>query len=101
MGVATDCSTVCASAPTKVVVMRASGGTIFGNWAIGRETSATAPTMTVRIAMTIATIGRLMKNFDTARLLGGLRRRIRHGVHQRAVPDLLDPVGHDPVAGLQ
>src|ERR1035438_8905219 len=101
MGVATDCSTVCASAPTNVVVTRASGGTILGNWAIGSDTSATAPTMTVMIAMTIATIGRLMKNFDTARLLGGLRCRKRDGVHRRAVPDLLDPVGHNPVARVQ
>jgi hypothetical protein len=65
--------------------MRASGGTIFGNWAIGRETSATAPTITVMIAMTIATIGRLMKNFDTARLLGGLRPRTGR-VHRRRRP---------------
>ena len=34
------------------------------NWAIGRIVIVTAPTMTVRIAMTIATIGRLMKNLD-------------------------------------
>ncbi len=80
--------------------MRASGGTILGNWAIGSETSATAPTITVMIAMTIATMGRLMKNFDTARLLG---RRPPNGTGFTAAPvvDLLDAVRHHPVAGMQ
>src|ERR1700690_2884140 len=101
MGVATDCSTVWASAPMNVVLMRASGGTIFGNWAIGSPRKATRPRITVMIAMTIATIGRLMKNFDTARLPGGLCRGERKGIHQRAVPDLLQPLSDDPVARLQ
>src|ERR1700733_3420272 len=39
---------------------------MFGNCAIGRVAMVTAPTMTMRIAMTIATMGRLMKNFDMA-----------------------------------
>src|ERR1700720_2121142 len=37
---------------------------MFGNWATGKAPIVTAPTMTVRIAMTIATMGRLMKNLD-------------------------------------
>jgi hypothetical protein len=41
-----------------------SGGAMLGNYAIGKVTIETAPTITVRIAITIATIGRLMKNFD-------------------------------------
>jgi len=41
-------------------------GTIFGNCATGRLAIVTAPTITIRIAITIATIGRLMKNFDIA-----------------------------------
>src|SRR5450432_3883234 len=81
--------------------MRASGGTIFGNCAIGSETSATAPTTTVMIAMTIATMGRLMKNFDTERLFCGFRGRERDGVHEDALADLLSSVHHDPVAGMQ
>src|SRR6202142_3863335 len=101
MGVATDCSTVCASAPTKVVVMRASGGTIFGNWAIGRPRKATTPTITVSKAMTIATIGRLMKNFAPARLPGGLRGGEGQGIHHRAFPDLLNALRNDPVARAQ
>src|SRR5580692_4895391 len=82
--------------------MRASGGTIFGNCAIGRLTSATAPTITVMIAMTIATMGRLMKNFDTARLLCGLARRRRDGIHKRAVlRHFLGAVRDDPVARVE
>jgi len=37
---------------------------MFGNWATGKNAIVTAPTITVRIAMTIATMGRLMKNLD-------------------------------------
>src|SRR6266850_2130165 len=61
IGVATDCSTVCASAPTKDVWIRISGGTILGNWETGRLIIETAPTMTIRMAITMATMGRLMK----------------------------------------
>ena len=61
MGVATDCCTVSASAPTKVVWMRISGGTTLGNWEMGRVDIETRPTKTMRMAMTMATMGRLMK----------------------------------------
>jgi hypothetical protein len=37
---------------------------MFGNWATGRLVIVTAPMMTMRIAITIATMGRLMKNLD-------------------------------------
>src|SRR5882672_10393496 len=37
---------------------------IFGNCAIGRVNSVTRPTITVMIEITIATMGRLMKNLD-------------------------------------
>ena len=37
---------------------------MFGNCEIGSVAIETAPTITVRIAMTIATMGRFMKNFD-------------------------------------
>jgi hypothetical protein len=43
------------------------GGRICGNCAIGRPISAISPSNTVMIAITIATIGRLMKNADIAR----------------------------------
>src|ERR1022692_195732 len=41
--------------------MRISGGTTAGNWEIGNDTIDTAPINTIRMAMTMATIGRLMK----------------------------------------
>src|SRR6266404_7020111 len=64
IGVATACSRPCASAPTYVACNLISGGTMFGNCATGRAAIVTAPTITVRIEMTMATIGRFMKNFD-------------------------------------
>src|ERR1700722_19097057 len=65
MGVATDCSIVSASAPVYVVVRLTCGGRIWGNWAMGRPSSETTPMSTVRIAMTIATMGRRMKKADS------------------------------------
>src|SRR5436190_2080024 len=59
------------------------GGMMSGNWAIGSVCIATSPPSTVTMAMTMATIGRLMKNRDIkiserlmrvgGRLLPGLR----------------------------
>ncbi len=39
---------------------------MLGNWAMGSPDMATAPRMTMKIEITMATIGRLMKNFDMA-----------------------------------
>ena len=39
---------------------------MLGNWATGKVTIATAPTITVSMAITIATMGRRMKNLDMA-----------------------------------
>src|ERR1700692_1777245 len=64
IGVATACDRVLASAPGYVAVTRISGGTILGNCEVGSDTSDTTPRMTVTMAITIATIGRVMKNFD-------------------------------------
>src|ERR687887_1026263 len=72
---------------------------MFGYSATGSCTIATTPRITMRMEMTMATIGRLMKNFDMVRLL----RRARLGRQ----PDLLagaHPVAsldHDPLARLQ
>src|SRR5512139_4349975 len=115
MGVATDCSTVRASDPVYVVWTWISGGTMLWNWAMGSPVMATRPTIVIRMAMTIATIGRLMKNLDMPDLLllalgGGGRRRCRlcfafRGGLRRGDPDpgldLLDPLDHDPLAGFQ
>src|SRR5215510_16310543 len=62
MGVATDFSRVTASAPTYVACRRISGGAMFGNIAIGSCTIAITPRITMMIAITMATIGRLIKN---------------------------------------
>src|SRR5580704_9312698 len=87
IGVATDCSMVCASAPTKVASTATSGGTMLGNWATGSAAIATAPMITVRIEITTATIGRLMKNLD----IGSIA--FRHGslfdFHRRTVLNFL------------
>src|SRR5579862_5004676 len=70
---------------------------MFGNCATGKVTVITTPTITVRIAMTIATMGRLIKKLDmgpgsfrslvvSARSLTGAERL---GLNPHAGPDLL------------
>src|SRR5712692_9456471 len=75
---------------------------MFGNWAIGRAAIMTAPTITVRIEMTIATIGRFMKNFDNLLpplTFGFLPEWLR--VHGRARSGLLQALDDHALAGLQ
>src|SRR6266404_9929716 len=76
IGVATDCSRVVASAPGYVAWTRISGGTMSGNWAVGRLNIATPPTMTIKIEITIETIGRSINSFEiiASSLLALLRR---------------------------
>src|ERR1700737_2155193 len=64
IGVETACERVLASAPGYVAVTRISGGTISGYCDVGSVSIDTAPTITVRIAMTMATIGLRIKNLD-------------------------------------
>ena len=66
IGVATARSMVSASAPGYIANTRTSGGAMSGNCPTGRPRMVIAPTMTIRIEMTMATIGRLMKNLDMA-----------------------------------
>src|SRR5688572_26145079 len=73
IGVATDCSSVTASAPVYVVVIFTSGGTISGNCAIGSRSIATVPAITIRIARTIAKTGRLTKKAPMLLPCGGSR----------------------------
>src|SRR5580704_1213040 len=69
---------------------------MFGNCATGRLAIVTAPTITMRMAITIATMGRLMKKLDMdldsfRSNLGALRsllRRERQGGGVRATPVL-------------
>src|SRR5712671_403441 len=65
IGLATACSMVMASAPGYVVATMIWGGTISGNCASGSPRIETTPTITVMMAMTIATIGRSIKNVAT------------------------------------
>src|SRR5260370_18980502 len=75
---------------------------IFGNWATGRVAIVTAPTITVRIAMTIATIGRLMKNFDILPASLLFRRLVeRPGVYTRTSNSLLDALHNHSLARFQ
>src|SRR6266403_3261131 len=107
IGVATDCSTVSASDPVYTAVVWIWGGAISGNCATGSRKTMTAPAITKRMAMTIATIGLPMKNLDTVALsLPGRRRRgrgrrVRLRVHHDAVLDLLQALGHDAFARFQ
>ena len=64
MGVATDWSTVRASAPGYVAFTCTCGSAILGNCAMGKPDIATRPMITIKMEITIATMGRLMKNFD-------------------------------------
>src|SRR5882672_8490583 len=50
--------------------------------------------------MTMATMGRFMKNFDMGLLHRPFRGK-RLGVYAHARTDLLNPLGHDAFAGLQ
>src|SRR5262249_28057813 len=82
-----------------------SGGAIAGNCETGRLTIVMAPTMTVSREMTIATMGRLMKNRDTSAsgVRGRTGRNVDHGAvsgFQDALDDhtfaCFEAVGHDP-----
>src|SRR5437899_4001166 len=107
IAVATDCSTVSASAPVYVAVVWIWRGAISGNCAIGRRKIMTAPPIIVKIARTCATIGWSMKKRDMAASSLLLRRgrssdgNIRLGLHDDPVLHLLQPLRHDALAGLE
>src|SRR5215471_14492944 len=73
--------------------MKISGGTTFGNCATGSSTIVTAPTMTVMIEITMATMGRLIKNLDVHGLWRGIGR-----VHRDAILHFLDSFDNDSLA---
>src|ERR1700759_289549 len=92
--------------------MRISGGTMGGNCATGRPNMETKPRITIRMAMTMATIGRLMKKryMRSASCVGGLGvcgrgiwglRRERLPIHHRALLRLLQPFHNDAVARIE
>src|SRR5918998_6453318 len=82
------------------------GGTISGNCASGRPRIAMSPAMTVTMAMTIATMGRLMKKFEmfirpSLRRRCGRSVRVRLRVDRRAGSDFLRALCDDRLARLQ
>src|SRR5260370_42093079 len=84
------------------------GGTISGKSATGRRKIITAPAMTKAIAITIATIGRLIKNFDIELAfvdwrgeVERLRLCLEPWHHPHPICDLLLTFGNDPLAGLE
>jgi len=91
---------VCADIGRPVSALRRA---MFWNWATGRLVMVTAPMMTVRIAITIATMGRLMKNLDIWLLfplhLGGACG-IWLGIDLRSWTDFLHALG-PRVTGFQ
>src|SRR5262245_3892083 len=107
IGVATEASTSVALAPTNVVVTCTIGGTISGDWAIGRPDIATTPSITLMMEITIATIGRLTKKRAMLLPLGGrlggpglgLAGRRRLGVDHRPLADFLQPLDDQLLAG--
>src|SRR4051812_46553299 len=101
IGVATDCSTVCASAPTYVVCTWTSGGAMLGNNETGSVARVIAPTMTVTIEITMAMMGRLMKNFDTWSDPGFRGTHLyRLGIDGNPITDLRETLDHDVLAWL-
>src|SRR5580698_5675869 len=58
------CSTVCASAPVKLLVICTVGGVIFGYWLIGILMMARVPTINITMEMTIAVTGLLRNMFE-------------------------------------
>src|SRR5437879_2415390 len=73
---------------------------MLGNWAMGRFKMVIAPTKTRRIEITMATMGRLIKNFDIG--LPSLACRSKWlGVHLHAGAHFLHALGHHAFAGAQ
>src|SRR5208337_4580346 len=79
MGTATDCWTVRASAPGYVAFTWICGSAMLGNCATGRRDIATTPMSTMRMEITMATMGRLMKNLAIAQELRNAECGMRTG----------------------
>src|SRR5712692_260372 len=73
---------------------------MLGNCATGRLRIVMVPTITMTIEITIATMGRLIKNFDIGLPSLAFRGK-RLGVHLHALTHLLHTFGNHPIASLQ
>src|SRR5205085_8571176 len=76
---------------------------MFGNCETGSVAIVTAPRITNRMEMTMATMGRLMKNLDIIKSgsLDFRGRRERFRIDERAWTDLLHTFGDDALTRLQ
>src|SRR6266403_1288965 len=73
---------------------------MLGNWAMGRLSMLIPPTITMTIEITMATMGRLIKNFDMG--LPSLRfRGKRLGVYLHTWAHFLHSLGNHAFAWLQ
>src|SRR5580658_6248377 len=84
---------------------------MLGNCATGKLNTVSAPTNTMTIEITMATMGRLMKNFDMGHPSLSIRRSLIPGclvlgyewfgihAHTRAHP--LHSFNHDSVSGVE
>src|SRR5450432_1279821 len=98
MAVVVVCSTVCASAPVKLLVICTVGGVIFGYWLMGILKIANPPTNRITIDMTIAVTGLLRNIFEE--FIYSLFFR-RTGLDRSAIPQFLYPFGDHRIALLQ
>ena len=73
---------------------------MLGNCATGKLRMVRVPTSTRTIEITMATMGRLIKNFDMGLPPRSVRGK-RLGVHLHARAHLLHAFGNHPFAGLQ
>src|SRR5579863_4257521 len=73
---------------------------MLGNWATGKVRMVSVPTITKIMEITIATMGRLMKNFDIG-LSVLVFRAERLGVHERASAHFLHAFRDDSFSGMQ
>src|SRR5712692_5855889 len=73
---------------------------MLGNWAMGRFSMVIVPTRTNTMEITIATMGRLIKNFDI-RSPSGSSHGKRLGVHLHTGAHLLQALSHYAFAGFE
>src|ERR1700731_3288664 len=93
---------------------------MLGNCATGKLRTVSEPTKTMTMEITMATMGRLMKNFDMDHLSLSIHRSLAHcsllidpyssilglccerlGIYVHAGAHSLNPFRYDPVAGIQ
>src|SRR5215469_9505149 len=74
---------------------------MLGNWDTGRVAIVTAPTITRRIEITMATMGRLMKNRDNSLTSGRGFFHEWFRIHLHAGHDLLDTLSNYTLARFQ